>query len=90
MLQKVPGVMRVVMVGDGGVEFETTPGQDTRPEVARTVISGGYDLLEMRAVGLSLEEIFLELTRDEPSPPEMADKEAIILEEAVGSEDNEE
>ncbi len=90
MLQKVPGVMRVVKVGDGGVEFETAPGQDTRPEVARTVISGGYDLLEMRSVGLSLEEIFLELTRDEPAPPEMADKEAMILEEAVNSEDIEE
>jgi hypothetical protein len=32
--------------------------------VAKAVIQGGYELLEMRPVGLSLEEIFLELTRD--------------------------
>jgi hypothetical protein len=27
-------------------------------------VQGGYELLEMRPVGLSLEEIFLELTRE--------------------------
>ena len=53
---------------DGSVEFQFAPGQDVRPEVARTVIKSGYDLLEMRPVGMSLEEIFLELTReDKPS-----------------------
>jgi hypothetical protein len=32
--------------------------------VAKSIIQAGYELLEMRAIGLSLEEIFLELTRD--------------------------
>lgn len=90
LLQNVPGVMRVMTVGDGGVEFETAPGQDSRPEVARAVIAGGYDLMEMRSIGLSLEEIFLELTRDEPSPPEMADNEAILVDGADGAEEIEE
>jgi len=44
------------------VEFEFAPGQDVRPEVAKAVIKEGFDLLEMRPVGMSLEEIFLELT----------------------------
>jgi len=32
--------------------------------VAKAVVQGGYELLEMRPVGMSLEEIFLELTRE--------------------------
>jgi len=71
----IPGVLRVHSDTDGGFEFESSPGQDARPEVARALVNAGYDLLEMRPVGLSLEEIFLELTREEPSPPEMAETE---------------
>jgi ABC-2 type transport system ATP-binding protein len=61
MLQKINGIQSVE-VKDGTIEFQYAPGQDVRPEVARTVIAAGYDLLEMRPVGMSLEEIFLELT----------------------------
>jgi ABC-2 type transport system ATP-binding protein len=64
---KVKGVESVHGEPDGGVEFQFAPGQDVRPEVAKAVISAGYDLLELRPVGLSLEEIFLELTRDDPN-----------------------
>ena len=39
-------------------------GEDSRPQVAKAVVQAGYELLELRPVGLSLEEIFLELTRD--------------------------
>ncbi len=69
LLESVPGVNRVYQ-GDrhDSLEFETAPGQDARPEVARILVSQGYDLLEMRPVGMSLEEIFLKLTRDEPAP----------------------
>jgi ABC-2 type transport system ATP-binding protein len=72
---QAPGVQRAAAIGVGSVEFETTPGQDTRPLVARAVIEAGYDLLEMRPVGVSLEDIFLELTRDEPEPPQTWDGE---------------
>ena len=41
---------------------------DVRPEVAKAVIEAGYDLLELRPVGMSLEEIFLELTREDVRP----------------------
>jgi len=33
-----------------------------RPEVAKQVVNSGYDLIELRPLGMSLEEIFLELT----------------------------
>ncbi len=42
---------------------------DPRPEIARVVVNSGYDLIEMHQAGLSLEEIFLQLTRDAPSTP---------------------
>ncbi len=51
---------------DGSVEFEFASGKDVRPEVAKQVINAGYDLIELRPLGMSLEEIFLELTGSEP------------------------
>jgi ABC-2 type transport system ATP-binding protein len=68
----VPGVTRVSSREDGKLEFETLPGADPRPLVARALIQGGYNLLEMRSIGVSLEDIFLQLTRDEPAPLEPA------------------
>jgi ABC-2 type transport system ATP-binding protein len=63
-ITKIKGVRDVEAKSDGTVEFEFAAGQDVRPQVAKAVIQGGYDLLEMRPIGMSLEEIFLELTRD--------------------------
>jgi ABC-2 type transport system ATP-binding protein len=63
-VSKVKGTRDVETKEDGSVEFEFSAGQDVRPQVAKAVIQAGFDLLEMRPVGLSLEEIFLELTRD--------------------------
>jgi len=63
-IQKIKGVQDVETKPDGSIEFEFASGQDSRPQVAKAVIQGGYDLLEFRPVGMSLEEIFLELTRD--------------------------
>ncbi len=63
-IQKLKGVRDVETKPDGSVEFEFSTGQDVRPQVAKAIIQAGFDLLEMRPVGLSLEEIFLELTRD--------------------------
>ena len=65
VVQKVKGVRSVHVPGDGTLEFQFAPGQDVRPEVAKVVVGAGYDLLELRPVGMSLEEIFLELTRDD-------------------------
>ena len=62
---KIKGVQNAKAQPDGALEFQFLPGQDARPAVARAVIESGYDLLEMRPVGLSLEEIFLELTKEE-------------------------
>jgi ABC-2 type transport system ATP-binding protein len=61
-IKQVKGVQGVVTKEDGSVEFEFSSGKDVRPEVAKKVINSGYDLIELRPLGMSLEEIFLELT----------------------------
>ncbi len=64
-IKQVKGVRGVETKEDGAVEFEFASGKDLRPEVAKQVIKSGYDLLELRPLGMSLEEIFLELTGSE-------------------------
>ena len=64
-LGKVKGINNVQMKEEGVLEFQFAPGQDVRAEVARETIKAGYDLLEMRPIGMSLEDIFLQLTREE-------------------------
>jgi ABC-2 type transport system ATP-binding protein len=61
-IKLVKGVQGVETKEDGSVEFEFASGKDVRPEVAKQVINSGYDLIELRPLGMSLEEIFLELT----------------------------
>jgi ABC-2 type transport system ATP-binding protein len=67
-LEQVSGVSRVLArdghMHDGAVAFtvESQQGQHIRPELARAVIESGWNLNDLHAVGLSLEEIFLELT----------------------------
>jgi hypothetical protein len=41
---------------------ESQQGSHVRPELARAVIESGWQLNELHGMGLSLEEIFLELT----------------------------
>jgi ABC-2 type transport system ATP-binding protein len=73
-IQQVKGVQSVDVKDEGAVEFQFAPGQDIRPQVAQAVIAAGFELLEMRPLGMSLEEIFLELTRNETSSVEQGVK----------------
>jgi ABC-2 type transport system ATP-binding protein len=65
-LESIPGVAnvqtRVDKEGMLAFTIESIKGQHVRPELARAVIAAGWDLNELHSVGLSLEEIFLELT----------------------------
>jgi len=73
-LKKVSGVLNIDPQGDGAYEISTVAGQDLRPDIARVVVKTGFDLLEIHLVGISLEDIFMELTRDEPQPPAVSDE----------------
>jgi ABC-2 type transport system ATP-binding protein len=61
-IKEVKGTRKVKSNKIDAVEFEFPAGQDVRPQVAKAVIKAGYDLIEMRPTGSSLEDIFLELT----------------------------
>lgn len=73
ILSKIPGITNIQSQTDNSLEFETSPGIDLRPTVAKTIIQSGFDLLDFHPATMSLEEIFLELTHDEPSKLELAD-----------------
>jgi ABC-2 type transport system ATP-binding protein len=66
-LGSVPGVVRVAPSEqvEGAFEVESEQGRDVRRELARAIVLGGHDLLELRPLGVSLEEIFLSLITDE-------------------------
>ncbi|HWB84719.1 MAG TPA: ATP-binding cassette domain-containing protein [Bryobacteraceae bacterium] len=68
-LEQVPGVSRVVMKdsknGRLSFEVESLQGRQVRADVARGVVNAGWGLSELRSVGLSLEDIFLQLTTSE-------------------------
>jgi ABC-2 type transport system ATP-binding protein len=67
---KVDGVENVILSGEEQLEFQYAAGKDVRPAIARMVVEANLDLLEMRAIGLSLEEIFLTLTKEAPAESE--------------------
>ncbi|GAB4467469.1 MAG: ATP-binding cassette domain-containing protein [Anaerolineales bacterium] len=68
VIKEVRGTRKVAVKKDeAAVEFELAAGQDVRPQVAKSVVDAGYELIEMRPVGMSLEEIFLELTEEKPA-----------------------
>ena len=80
-LAGIAGVSGVSVMpgGDGRVEFsiQMEKGFDVRRELARAIVESGWGLLELRPVGLSLEDVFLKLTTTddtselgEPAEPE--------------------
>jgi ABC-2 type transport system ATP-binding protein len=50
-----------------GATIESEQGTDLRPQIAARIVSSGLDLLELRAVKVSLEDIFMQLTTEEKS-----------------------
>jgi gliding motility-associated transport system ATP-binding protein len=68
-LEQVSGVSRVVRkeARDGRLlfEVESLQGRQIRADLARTVVNSGWGLSELRPVGMSLEDIFLQLTAAE-------------------------
>jgi ABC-2 type transport system ATP-binding protein len=73
LVAATPGVISVTPKDDDSLEFECSPGEDPRPLVARAVVQAGFDLLELQPSNISLEEIFLQLTREEPPVPSVDD-----------------
>ena len=68
-LEQVAGVSRVMYKesrdGRHIFEVESLQGRSVRADLARAVVNAGWNLNELRAIGLSLETIFLQLTASE-------------------------
>jgi ABC-2 type transport system ATP-binding protein len=65
----VGGVKGVEITSDADglvkAEVESETGADLRAQIAKRIVNKGFDLLEMRAVKMSLEDIFMQLTTEE-------------------------
>ena len=66
-IEDVTSVMRRPPAEPGILSFhvDTVAGSDARAEIASTVVGRGWDLLTIRSIGMTLEEIFLNLTMSE-------------------------
>jgi len=64
-LAAVPGVLSVEAKDAGRYEVSVAPGTDVRAKLAAAVVHGGWELLELAPIGMSLEEIFLQLTKED-------------------------
>jgi ABC-2 type transport system ATP-binding protein len=74
-LGRIAGVARVVESDrrDGlvGYEVVSESGRDVRRDLANTIVTSGWGLLELRPARISLEEVFLTLTEvDEQQAPQ--------------------
>jgi len=58
-------------------EVESLQGRHIRAELARAVVNSGWALCELRAVGLSLEDIFLQLTAAEEKSAAKPEQEGV-------------
>jgi ABC-2 type transport system ATP-binding protein len=66
LLESISGVTSVAPGPEPNrFEVTTSPGRDLRPDIARKIVEAGLDLFELGSAGVSLEEIFLQLTREQ-------------------------
>jgi ABC-2 type transport system ATP-binding protein len=79
-LAAVPGVtqVRVADSRDGVVGFEIESTGDVRRELAATVVTRGWGLMELRPMRMSLEDIFLHLTTEDTAAAPVAAAEAPV------------
>lgn len=75
VIQALPEVASTGISMDGIVITPKNAALDPRPALARAVVTNGWDLIELRPVAVNLEEIFLELTRQESAPAHVVEEE---------------
>ncbi|HEV3202209.1 MAG TPA: ABC transporter ATP-binding protein [Bryobacteraceae bacterium] len=77
-LEQVSGVSRVVMKdsrnGKLAFEVEGLQGRQIRADLARTVVNSGWNLGELRILGTTLEEVFLQLTKSDQKTDQKAEQ----------------
>jgi ABC-2 type transport system ATP-binding protein len=80
-LQSIAGVIRVNASDTRGevtnFDVDTEKGADVRSEVASVIVRGGWGLLELRPMRVSLEDVFLSLITEEVEAEDVA-AEAVV------------
>jgi ABC-2 type transport system ATP-binding protein len=88
-IRALPGVRRVetrsVVDGTGTFVLETDRARDVRRDVAQLAAQQRWGLLELRALDLSLEDVFIRIVAGEEHEEGMADEPAGAAAEEVGS-----
>jgi ABC-2 type transport system ATP-binding protein len=87
VVQNTPGV-KGAHLGLDGIVATPQEGVDPRPQIAQALIQGGHKLIELRPLAVNLEEIFLELTRQEQAASAAAEAEMIEAEVRMEAEGN--
>ena len=64
-LQAVPGVKTVRGLKNGTFTLEADLDSEVRPELARCIVQGGWDLLELKTQEFTLEDVFINLVTEE-------------------------
>lgn len=73
-LRIIPGILNIFPGQTAGnVLIECALGRDLRDEIARFVVSNHWGLLELRTISMTLEDVFLQLTRHEEGLSPSAD-----------------
>ncbi|MFQ5789567.1 MAG: hypothetical protein ACE5JI_03735, partial [Acidobacteriota bacterium] len=67
--------------------IETADGEDIRRDLARSIVQGGHGLLELKQVGMSLEDIYLQLTTSEEPEESLVSAEPEEVEENPAAAD---
>ena len=69
--------------GHSTLEVESNKGTDLRPALAAAIVQKGWGLFEMKTVGLGLEEVFLQLVRQDSAHAQTEEAPANAAEEAA-------
>lgn len=75
LFSSMPGVRCVESAGISSADeasfvVEAEPDMDVRPELARAVMNKGWDLMELRPLEVSLEDVFIDLVTEENQEPD--------------------
>jgi ABC-2 type transport system ATP-binding protein len=77
LISSQEGTVRVdLQPGDQGActyLVETAQGQDIRRDLARSIVEAGHGLLELKQMGISLEDIYLQITTSEDTATEFVE-----------------
>jgi ABC-2 type transport system ATP-binding protein len=88
-LRAIPGILNIFPGQTAGTFLiECALGRDLRDEIARVVVSHHWGLLELRTISMTLEDVFLQLTRHEDGLSQSAEATmSSISDQPVASQD---